>query len=326
MSNVRATLCMDMGTTTTRMWIVEGTRVFGQASSAFGVRDLSAAGKKEALRQYIPPLLSATYRASEQNGFRGEPTSLLCAGMIGAPQGVMNVPHVLAPAGVRELRDGIHCVTLPDILSLPIFIVPGVRVKAEDPCEGDLIRGEESLCMGLALSGQIGNADALLNLGSHWKWIFFDEQMRIARSRTSLTGEMIHAVQAHTLLAGGLPQQRPETIDSKWAQRGASQAQAEGLSRALFCVRLLEQEAQSTPEQRLSFLSGAFLQEETQSIERSLFFKKQVPKKVVISGPTALASLWGDALRRLGLASRILSPMETESAYLLGLQTIAGAD
>ena len=54
--------------------------------------------------------------------------------------------------------------------------------------------------MGLVANGLAPLPGVVLNLGSHWKAISLDENGRIVSSVTSLSGEMIHAVQTTTIL------------------------------------------------------------------------------------------------------------------------------
>ena len=110
------------------------------------------------------------------------------------------------------------------------------------------------LLVGLHALGLIEPQSTLLNLGSHWKVIEFDARARIASSVTSMTGELIHTAQTQTILAGSVPQTRPDALDQTWLEAGMREQRRSGLARALFCVRLLEQGSDGSAEQRLSFL------------------------------------------------------------------------
>ena len=101
----------------------------------------------------------------------------------------------------------------------------------------------------------INTAQSRLALGSHE----FDQYARVGSSVTSMTGKLIHTAQTQTILAGSVPQTRPDVIDRAWLEAGMREQRRSGLARALFCVRLLEQGSDGSPEQRLSFLIGAFL-------------------------------------------------------------------
>jgi len=70
---------------------------------------------------------------------------------------------------------------------------------------------------------------------------------------------MIDAVRGQTILASALPDLPLAVPDEPLLLEGATVARAEGLPRALFCVRLTEQAGGRTSHGRLSFLVGAFV-------------------------------------------------------------------
>jgi len=318
-------VCLDMGTTRTRAWLVVDGQIKAKFAEDFGVRDRAISSTPRSFEEQLCTLLLRVVQSSPSNGAGSMPTYIAAAGMIGSPNGLMDVPHVSAPAGVEELSRGVQIVDSPAISPLPIFIVPGVRTVAdangiEGIESGDLMRGEESLCVGLLQSGRLQPGEALLNLGSHWKWILIGQDGSIAKSRTSLTGEMIHAVQAHTLLASALPQHRPVRLAQDWLEHGAKQARQEGLTRALFCVRLLEQAHEGSPEERLAYLYGAVLEAESSAVRKSSFCANV--RRVVIAGTPALAAAWESRMASLGWSATALAEAKVEQAYLHGLREI----
>ena len=134
--------------------------------------------------------------------------------MITSSLGLVEIPHLPAPAGLADLSAAIHTCRFPEITHLPILLIPGVRsgpsrCSLETIGSADMIRGEESLCMGLLASGRLKAGSKLLNLGSHWKIISIDDEGRIVASVTSLSGELIHATQTQTILASALPCRPP---------------------------------------------------------------------------------------------------------------------
>ena len=94
-----------------------------------------------------------------------------------------------------------------------------------------------------------------------------------------------------------------------------------GLARALFCVRLLEQRGESSPEQRLAFLVGAFLASDLDAlISRGLL---RTETGVVIAGGGPVAGAWRNALARASLSAVTLNEAEVEQALLVGSREIA---
>lgn len=312
-----------MGTTRTRMWITEGNRVHAHHAADFGARDVAAHRDRQWLIARLCGLMEDALQLAGPNVH--PPRYAVAAGMITSAQGVHEVPHVKSPTGADDLAAGMCALKLTLREEITLLLVPGVQTvgrqaAVEDISTGDLMRGEETLCIGLLQSGAWLCSMPLLNLGSHWKWIWGDCDGRIAGSRTTMTGEMIHAVQSSTLLAASVHQERPDAFDVEWVQRGVNTARAEGLGRALFCVRLLDHQGQGTPEKRLSYLYGAFLAQEIQ-------FAKQLCRdtgdRVLISGSSALASLWRDCLLSESICAEVIDDGARDAAYLKGLQILA---
>lgn len=72
----------------------------------------------------------------------------MASGMITADVGLVEVPHVTAPAGLEELSASLAPVLVPDVCPLPIHFIPGVKnrvsgVSLETFEAMDIMRGEE---------------------------------------------------------------------------------------------------------------------------------------------------------------------------------------
>ncbi len=313
--------CVDMGTTRTRAWLTVGPEIDTHCAADFGVRNVAAGESKQWLEQQLCILLDETYAARHTRSIAC-PNLIAAAGMITSAQGIAEVPHIEAPAGAAELAESVHRHQLASRPEYSLLLVPGVRTgplatSREETLDSDVMRGEETLSIGLLLTGALPPGAALLTLGSHWKWIIIDAEKRIASSRTSLTGEMIHAVQANTLLAASLPQHRPEAFDPDWVDLGFHEAAHSGFGRALFCVRLFDQHGHGTDDQRLSFLYGAVLNGE-------IAHRSPKVERVLISGPSDLARLWQHYLAPAGISADVLEESARESAYLHGLRSLTG--
>ena len=250
-------IAIDAGTTTSRAWLVADGIMRAAATVPVGVRDTARDGNPHRLFEGLRDLVISVRGQSSAC-----PTLIAAAGMITSSLGLKELVHQRAPAGAVELASGSVELQLPEISDLPIILFPGVRSGAwfqEDDVEStDMMRGEETLCIGLA-GVRPGQRLTVLNLGSHWKAIQVDAQGRVTGSWSTLSGEMLHAVMTQTILASAVPAGRPESLDEEWLARGAEMHSRHGLSRALYAVRLWEVQAAShvTPEQRLAFLVGA---------------------------------------------------------------------
>jgi 2-dehydro-3-deoxygalactonokinase len=315
-------ICVDAGTTNTRVWLVRGCAVLAKATAQVGVRDSARDGSNERLRSALRELI-AEVRA-KATSLNAQPDCVIAAGMITSSLGLAEVPHIPAPAGIAELAAATRIHHFADITDLPVLLVPGVR-SGQMPCdlatvgEADLMRGEETMCAGLSLLGLTAGPATVLNLGSHWKAIGLDAAGRISASITSLSGEMIHTAQTQTILASAVPHQRPERINTEWLAAGIKQQRQSGLARALFCVRLLEQSRQGSPEDRLAFLIGAFIAADLDALQAA----GALVGRVIIIGGGALAEAWQWALTRASVPSQFITSDQSENALLTGLVQIA---
>ncbi len=316
---------VDMGTTNTRVWLVRGDEIIARGSKTVGVRDTARDGSKTrvqtALRELITDVLANINNPSEQL----LPTSVAAAGMIGSPLGLTDVPHVSAPAGLLEIAEAATWFRFPEITDLPFLIVPGVRtgptaVRSDALADVDVMRGEETLCLGLIELGLVRPPAVVLNLGSHWKAIRLTGDFRIQLSITSLSGELIHAAQTQTVLASSQSRSRPEKISERWMKEGITEQRRSGLPRALFCVRLLELAEEGTIEDRFSFLVGAFIASDLYALFARGILAQHIP--VVISGNEAIAEAWREALQERSVLATVLTTAETERAFLTGLSAV----
>jgi 2-dehydro-3-deoxygalactonokinase len=321
-------VCVDAGTTNTRVWLTAGDRVIARAQAGVGVRDTARDGSSERLRGALRELIDRVRGDARDHGFAQSPECVIAAGMITSPLGLAEVPHVPTPAGLKELAAATRQYIFPEITDLPILLIPGAR-SGPRPCDQetvgttDVMRGEETLLVGLHALGLIAPRSTLLNLGSHWKVIEFDARARIASSVTSMTGELIHTAQTQTVLASSVPQGRPSLIDQTWLEAGMREQRRSGLARALFCVRLLEQGSDGSSEQRLSFLIGAFLASDMDAmVSRGSF---DSAGEVVIAGGGVVAEAWRCALTQNSMRAIALNDSEIENALLTGFRRVFSA-
>jgi 2-dehydro-3-deoxygalactonokinase len=321
-------ICVDAGTTNTRVWLTAGDRAIARARTGVGVRDTARDGSSNRLREALRELIDQVCNNARDQGLRQSPECIIAAGMITSPLGLAEVPHVRTPAGLNELAAATRRYSFPEITDLPILLVPGARsgprqCDQETVGTTDVMRGEETLCVGLNALGLLKPQSTLLNLGSHWKVIELDQDARIASSVTSMTGELIHAAQTQTILAGSVPQTRPDIIDQAWLEAGMREQRRSGLPRALFCVRLLEQGSEGSAEQRLSFLIGAFLSSDLDAmLSRGLFDPEG---ECVITGGGVIAEAWRAALAKIPMRAITLGDSEVENAMLTGLRRVFSA-
>lgn len=309
-------IAIDAGTTNSRAWLVEAGVVRSSDAVPVGVRDTARDGHSGRLLTGLRDLV-----ASVRSQSAAKPTLIAAAGMLTSSLGLREVAHQVAPAGAVELAAGSVELRLPELSDLPLVLFPGVRSGAwfsdEDVESTDLMRGEETLCLGLA-SQRPGQPLTVLNLGSHWKAIHVDSQGRITGSWTTLSGEMLHAVMTQTILASAVPEGRPEVLDEEWRSRGGEMFSRYGLSRTLFAVRLWEVQsaARVTAEQRLAFLVGAMVAEGLDGFRRAGYLTGGV---IQLVGSGGIAVAWRTVLEQSRLVVECIDGVGTGQAFVAGI-------
>ena len=221
--------------------------------------------------------------------------------MLTSALGLREIPHLLGPVGIEQLRNNIAVRAFPDVTQLPVKLVPGVRTgvpgtNAWDIGNTDVIRGEETLCMGLIAHGVLRSGSMLLNLGSHWKAINMNQDCWIDQCLTNISGEMMFMLQTQTILASSVLAGRPSKLDEAWVRHGIAEERSSGLLRALFCVRLLELDSRTSPMERLSYLVGGFISHSLSALVR----KAMLRDHIVICGAVSIAGAWKLALEEYG--------------------------
>ncbi len=310
---------VDSGTTRTRLRVWDGARVQASFTREVGARDVAREGRPDVLRAAVSDLL-----AQARRGWRV--TAVVCSGMITSDVGLLNVPHVPAPADERALA--LHLRRLPDPhdADLGWYFIPGVRTGGPDLHwdtldQGDVMRGEEVQVLGLRALLRLSGPALFLHLGSHHKAIWTGAEHEILRSRTALTGEVLAATAEHTVLRSsvgaldGWADPDPEV----WAS-GLRASRALGFGRALFTVRLAHLTLGADVHALRSYLLGA-----VSALTLDLLPAPEDAPLLLLGAP-GLAERLAAELRRLGWRDvRVLTTRQTEDATALGAQRILHA-
>lgn len=320
---------VDGGTTRTRVSAVvlgPPARVLFHDSRQVGARDSARTAGVVTAGQAVEEMLEAAVPACEAAGVRI--AGVVAAGMVTSAQGIAEVPHVVGPAGPRDLAAGLRRHSFARLPGVVVHLIPGVRFGPhscgpEDVLELDVMRGEEVLALGCARLGLLpAGGGTLLSLGSHWKAIAVDGSGEIAASVSTLSGELLHAAVTTTVLASGLPRLWPEALSDAHAasvRAGAKAARQAGLARALYAVRLLELRGESSdPQARLAFALGAAV-----GSDEPVLLPAGHP--VVAVGHALACDAWRVWLQRRGVVVNRLNDEDAEAAFRAGCLSVLQA-
>lgn len=255
-------IVIDGGTTNTRIHLCRGMELLTEQKIRLGAR-LSGNHREDflqALSEGIREMLTG-YGLGES-----DVEAVIASGMITCETGLAEIPHLPAPAGLKELSDGMVQMRFPEICGLPFYLIPGVKQVGTYYGDMDVMRGEETEIMGICHEIGVDHNISVILPGSHSKVIYLDESGKIQNFSTMLTGEMIAAIASDTILANSLSLEG--TLLTDMLYDGYAYAHEYGVNQALFKVRILRQFMKAQPDDVYSFYLGILLCDEVDAIGR----------------------------------------------------------
>jgi len=288
---------IDAGTTNTRSSLWSDNKLLAKVQVEIGVRDTAINGNNNALKQAVRDTVAG---ALAQAGVAAADVALvLASGMITSAMGLMEVPHLHAPAGQAELAAGMVRLNMPEVFSQPLWLIPGVRNKVEQidmhNFEAmDMMRGEETEVIGLLERLQWNGRATLIMPGSHTKLVSVDESRQIVGCATTLAGELLQAI-TQSLGAAFADELVPAMVLA-----GAAAAQQTGLARACFSVRTLAQFTGTERNERANFLLGAVLSGDLLALKNSHAIRMRPDTPIVITGKAMLRQALALLIRENG--------------------------
>ena len=289
-------IAIDGGTTNTRasLWDAPGV-CLDIVKSEVGVRITSIEGSNASLKAAVKGLLEQLLQRNQITYEQVE--GIYACGMITSKEGLAELPHLIAPAGMQDFVAGLARVELPDVAPLPIHFVRGLKNRDGngltlcDLEKMDVMRGEETET--LALLDLFGNENGTLFAlpGSHTKFVSVDAEGRMIGCLSSLAGELLSAVTLNTILAGAVGKQfAGADYNKEMLLAGYRTARDTSLARAAFSTRMLQMFIPSNEQDRASFLLGAVLENDVAAVKNSKALSVTRDMKMVIAGKEPLAS------------------------------------
>ena len=289
-------IAIDGGTTNTRasLWKDPGVCV-DMVKSEVGVRITSIEGSNASLKNAVKGLLEQLLQNNSLSYDRI--AGIYACGMITSKEGLAELPHLIAPAGMADFVRGLAKVELPDVAPLPIHFVRGLKnrdggcLTLEEVEQMDVMRGEETET--LALLDLFGNESGTLFAlpGSHTKFVSVDADGNMIGCLSSLAGELLSAVTLNTILAGAVGKQfAGADYNREMLLAGYRTARDTSLARAAFSTRMLQMFIPSDEQDRASFLLGAVLENDVAAVKSSKALSVTRDMKLVIAGKEPLAS------------------------------------
>lgn len=258
---------IDCGTTMTRIYITDGKTILASGRKKIGVRDTSITGSREALRNGVTELF---FEVLETSGLQdNEIAFAIASGMITSEIGLIEIPHLVAPAGLEQLTQSIVKITDPEVLPIdrPIYFIPGIRnnypmpPRAQDLRQVDFMRGEEVQCIGVLNTHVLPKPCNIVALSSHTKVMYINDKGQIAASSTTISGQFFEALLSSTSIGKSIADVAGEEAGGysyeELIRIAADCVRHAGLGRTCMMPRFLQVLMRSNSEERRTFIDAA---------------------------------------------------------------------
>jgi 2-dehydro-3-deoxygalactonokinase len=269
---------IDCGTTNSRVYIVGETgTILGKASKKVGVRDTAISGSNATLKE---GLTETFFAALETAGQTLEDISLvLSSGMITSEIGLIEIPHIWAPASLGDLADGIKKVHDTKVfpVDIPVHFIRGIKnvfdpdmINLADVGTLDFMRGEETQVAGILSDQNLPLPATVVVLSSHTKFIPIDADKKILGSLTTVSGQVYEAIIKETFIGKSI--RDPDSGDGRdyfshdvvetaydWVSRS-------GFLRSLLMPRFMDTLVKTRWYERKLFVEAAIATEDMRAV------------------------------------------------------------
>jgi 2-dehydro-3-deoxygalactonokinase len=199
---------IDCGTTNSRVYILNGNaEVIYKGNKQVGVKDTAVNGSNEILKAGLKELFEDTVREAGLD--LKDIKFAISSGMITSEIGLMEIPHLQAPAGIEELAAGITPVRDRNIfpVDVPLLFIRGIKnsypanATYRDIRKVDFMRGEETQLIGLLeLYPELPAPLTAVTFSSHTKYFSINADRKIAGSLTTISGQLFDAIKERTFV------------------------------------------------------------------------------------------------------------------------------
>ena len=321
---------IDCGTTNSRVYVLDGSlRVVARGAKKVGVRDTAITGSRHALREGLRDLVQATVREA---GLRDKDlTCAVTSGMITSEIGLLEIPHLWAPAGIDDLAAQVRRVRDPEVLPVDVelLFIPGVKngypadASYREIRRVDFMRGEETQIIGLlSLAGMPAPPLTAVVLSSHTKYVPVTAEGRIAGSLTTLSGQVFEAIRQGTSIGKSIeaPEASPAALDTAVVDTAYDAVIHAGFLRALLMPRFLEVLLGVPASARRLFLEAAIGAEDLQALRDFPLLGFSTDTPFVLIGPASRCATFRYLLTRyLGRGREIREVSDSDDVDRLSI-------
>ncbi len=287
-------ITIDTGTTNTRtfLWDENRNMIAGEKAEV-GVRNTAIDGNNDRLKKAVHDCLE---RLLENNNLTYNNISrVMACGMITSNVGLVEVPHVTAPAGLKELAQQAKSILLEDVCPLPILFIPGVKnglpdINMENFAVMDIMRGEEVESIAIMDHFPKDKPYLLVLPGSHTKFVSVDKEGKMTGCLTTITGELLASITNDTIIADAVGRQFviEADYDREMMLKGFVTSRDTGIGHACFSARILNMFVEKDKMKLANYILGVALQNDITAIKNSKALETDQNTTVIVSGKNPL--------------------------------------
>ena len=296
-------ITVDCGTTNMRCRLFDGAQLLEEVKEKCGCRNGVFNGSRECMSEALKRGVSALL---QRRGLQEADISvILSTGVLASDLGIYYLPHAVAPAGPRESAAAAEMVTLPEICSVPILFIPGIKTLPRDEEKDseawieklESMSGEE--CETYGIAKQLGlTGDFVITLpGSYNKIMEVDMEGRITSIRTGMCGEFIAAMAEHTLLKNFVPVPVIRTVIPEKLICGWEYSCRHGVSHTLIKTRMVQLLGDWSKDEAANFFVGAILRDDIMAVAALC----AGGRPAVVGGSNPLRQVFGVLLTHAGV-------------------------
>lgn len=323
-------ITVDTGTTNTRTFLWDENRnMIASAKAEVGVRNTAIDGNNKRLKQAVHDCIEELLKKKQLT--YNDISRVMACGMITSNVGIVEVPHVFAPAGLQELAAQSKSILLEDVCPVPILFIPGIKnnigeVTTDNFEKMDIMRGEEVESIAILDSFPKGRPYMLVLPGSHTKFVAVDEDGKMTGCLTTITGELLSSITYDTVIADSVGKQfvSEEEYDREMVLKGFEASKRVGMGRTCFSARILDLFVEKDKMKLANFILGVTLASDVQCIKNSQALQMNPEVTVVVSGKSPLRNAIIDILKYDGYFKQIKEyipssdrPLSATGAYLV---------
>lgn len=269
---------IDCGTTNTRVYLVDGEKIIGTGEEKVGVRDTALNGSNNVIKEGLKKAFDKAIENAQLSSIN-EIKYAVASGMITSELGLVDLPHIIAPAGINELSENAVVINDKDIFpfDMPIIFVRGIKnnygenAKVNDIRSMDFMRGEEVQVMGALRELKPQLPVNIVFLSSHTKVVNVNKEGKIEGSITTISGQFFESLK-HTSIYKSI-----ENIDStsecsnykyeEIADIAYDCVHKSGFLRTMLMPRFMQNLLTTNSEERRLFVDSAIASDDIKIIE-----------------------------------------------------------